>query len=97
MVSPVSLRVPVGHSANGRNNRTDLGKITYSAIDAIRPDCAYMVAPVEEPYPLNEKLSVVRLEDLDGLYKFTERKYANSPNEIASIHRMKLRQFTEWH
>ena len=46
-----------------------IGKGTYNAIDAIRPDCAYVVAPVEEPYPLNEKLSVVRLEDLDGIYK----------------------------
>jgi hypothetical protein len=46
-----------------------IGKGTYSAIDAIQPDCAYVVAPVEEPYPLNEKLSVVRLEDLDGIYK----------------------------
>jgi len=46
-----------------------IGKGTYSAIDVIRPDCAYVVAPVEEPYPLNEKLSVVRLEDLDGIYK----------------------------
>ena len=48
-----------------------IGKGTYNAIDAIRPDCAYVVAPVEEPYPLNEKLSVVRLGDLDGIYKFT--------------------------
>ncbi len=46
-----------------------IGKGTYNAIDAIRPDCAYVVAPVEEPYPLNEKLSVVRLEDLDGIYE----------------------------
>ena len=45
-----------------------VGKGTYSAIDTIHPDYSYVVAPVEEPYPLNEKLSVIRLADLGGIF-----------------------------
>ncbi|MBP5226200.1 MAG: hypothetical protein J6336_02325 [Kiritimatiellae bacterium] len=29
---------------------------------------SHVVAPVEEPYPLNEKLSVIRLADLGGMF-----------------------------
>ena len=46
-----------------------IGKGTYCAIDAIRPDRAYVVAPVYEPYSPNEKLSVVRLDDLGDIYR----------------------------
>lgn len=45
-----------------------VGKGTYSVIDTIRPDFSYVVAPVEEPYPLNEKISVIRLSDLGGMF-----------------------------
>ena len=54
-----------------------IGKGTYSAIDAIRPDRAYVVAPVDEPYSPNEKLTVVRLDDLGGIYDgFMEKSHA---------------------
>lgn len=50
-----------------------VGKGTYSAIETIRPDFSYVVAPVEEPYPLSEKLSVIRLADLGGIFTGTCR------------------------
>jgi hypothetical protein len=45
-----------------------VGKGTYSAIETIRPDFSYVVAPVEEPYLLNANLSVIRLADLGGIF-----------------------------
>ena len=45
-----------------------IGKGTYSAIEAIQPDYSYVVAPVESPYPASEKLSVIPLECLGGIF-----------------------------
>lgn len=41
---------------------------TYSALDALKPDAAYVVAPVKEAYPLKEKLWVIPLKDLKSIF-----------------------------
>ena len=45
-----------------------VGKGTYSALDAIRPNAAYVVAPVGEPYALNDRITTIPLSGLDDIF-----------------------------
>ena len=36
-----------------------VGKGTYCSLDAIRPDAAYVVAPIDEAYPLNDRITAI--------------------------------------
>ena len=36
-----------------------VGKGTYSSLDTIHPDAAYVVAPIDEVYPLNDRITVI--------------------------------------
>ena len=45
-----------------------VGKGTYSALDAIRPTAAYVVAPVGETYPLNDRITAIPLSGLDDIF-----------------------------
>ncbi len=45
-----------------------VGKGTYNALDAIRPDTAYVVAPVDETYPLNDRITAIPLSELGDIF-----------------------------
>ncbi len=45
-----------------------VGRGTYSALDAIRPDTAYVVAPVEETYALNDRITATPLSGLGDIF-----------------------------
>ena len=45
-----------------------VGRGTYSALDAIRPDAAYVVAPVEETYALNDRMTAIPLSGLGDIF-----------------------------
>ena len=45
-----------------------VGRGTYSALDAIRPDAAYVVAPVEETYALNDRITAIPLSGLGDIF-----------------------------
>ena len=45
-----------------------VGRGTYSTLDAIRPDAAYVVAPVEETYALNDKITAIPLSGLGDIF-----------------------------
>ena len=45
-----------------------VGKGTYSALDAIRPNAAYVVAPVGETYALNDRITTIPLSGLDDIF-----------------------------
>ena len=45
-----------------------VGRGTYSALDAIRPDAAYVVAPVEETYALNDRITAIPLSALCDIF-----------------------------
>lgn len=45
-----------------------VGRGTYSALDAIRPDAAYIVAPVEETYALNDRITAIPLSGLGDIF-----------------------------
>ena len=45
-----------------------VGKGTHSALDAIRPDAAYVVAPVSETYALNDRITTIPLSGLDDIF-----------------------------
>ena len=55
-----------------------VGRGTYSALDAICPDAAYVVAPVSESYELNERLTVIPLNDMKGLFGKGHRQQGES-------------------
>ena len=45
-----------------------VGKGTYFALDAIRPDAAYVVAPVDETYELNDRITAIPLSSLCDIF-----------------------------
>lgn len=45
-----------------------VGKGTYNALDAIRPDAAYVVAPVDSAYPLNDRITAIPLAGLKDVF-----------------------------
>lgn len=45
-----------------------VGKGTYFALDAIRPDAAYVVAPVDETYALNDRMTAMPLSALGDIF-----------------------------
>ena len=45
-----------------------VGRGTYSALDAIRPDATYVVAPVEETYALNDRITAIPLSGLGNIF-----------------------------
>lgn len=55
-----------------------VGRGTYSALDAICPDAAYVVAPVSEAYELNARLTVIPLNDMKSLFGGLHRQQGES-------------------
>ena len=45
-----------------------VGRGTYSALDAIRPDATYVVAPVDETYALNDRITAIPLSALGDIF-----------------------------
>ena len=45
-----------------------VGKGTYNALDAIRPNAAYVVAPVGEAYALNDRITAIPLSELGDIF-----------------------------
>ena len=46
-----------------------VAKGTYSALDAIHPDAAYVVAPIDEAYALNDRISAIPLSGLKDIFQ----------------------------
>ena len=44
-----------------------VAKGTYSALDAIRPDAAYVVAPIGEAYALNNRITAIPLSGIKDI------------------------------
>ena len=45
-----------------------VGRGVYESLEAIRPDAAFVVAPIAEPYPLNDRITAVPLSHLPKLF-----------------------------
>lgn len=45
-----------------------VGRGTYESLDAIKPDAAFVVAPIEMAYPLNENLKAIPLANLPCIF-----------------------------
>ena len=56
-----------------------VGRGTYSALDAIRPDAAYVVAPVEETYALNDRITAIPLSGLGDIFAWRHLQLLSAP------------------